>query len=264
MARLSLDDNERKPRRHTLGGIRQSVLKFAREWKRNEIKQPDNSNITSEMEDISDGRQHGIDTPTPKIQSNNAYVNASQIVGKPAVPADQKIIQDLRPNKPTTRITTTTPLPRPTIFSELQLSTSGLPYTVVGTRSPRLTMTRPLPPPRSINHQSTVAVSPSVNSDIKSSFYFATTSQERPLKSTHNGQSPSLKRKRRSSVGPRLSLQGDESASLLNLSTDLYMQSHKHQKHHHKTVILTSMDQQSRHMCSTVLNKFGTYKIGDM
>lgn len=258
LARLSLDDNEKKPRRHTLGGIRQSVLKFAREWKRNEIKHIDN-NIVSKKDDILARGQQTHDTPMSKSQSNNAYGKTSLSAAK-AKPDDQRINQDLRPNKPMTRII---PLPRPTIFSELQLSTSGLPYTIASARSPRLTMTRP-PPPRSTNHKTTIAVSPSVNPDVKSSFYFATnTSQERLTKSSQGGQSPSLKRKRRSSIGPRLSLQGDERAALLNLSNDQYMQSHKHQKHDHKIVVLTSMDQQSRDMCCTVIKNFGSYKLGD-
>lgn len=250
LARLSLDDdqssavtNTAKPKRPSLGPIRQSALKFTKDLQRESMTIGDTSDQNKDVSMQGLFNNEEEDIPKDVARSFNADKTST-------------LSHDIHLNS--TKQTFRIPVPRSTIYSEVQRSASGLSFAI---RSRRPQSRIPL---RSAS-SSAVMTAPVLKPDVKSSFYFGNSVQDETyIKPQPTSGTSSLKRKRRSSsVGPRLSLQGDERPRLSFLASDLYMQTNKQRKIERRTIVLTSMDQQSRNMCASVIGKLGAYTIGN-
>lgn len=252
LARLSLDDDSlmdqpsaassARPRRPTLGPIRQSALKFIKDLQRESGTGDLNKDVPLQ---VGSNEERVVTGAIPQASSDTDQTARLH--------HDNHFDPTAKNPQHTPRIA----LPRSTVHSELQISASGLCFAV---KSRLASNRRPL---RSTSSSAVMTTTPSTKPDIKSNFYFATDSSIKPPIQGSHQQAVSLKRKRRSSsVGPRLSLQGDERTRLPFWASDVCMQTSKLRKIERRTIILTSMDQQSRSMCSGVVEKLGVYKIG--
>ena len=251
LARLSLDDDSlmdqpsaasTRPKRPTLGPIRQSALKFIKDLQRE-----------SGTSDLNKDVPLQVDSNEERVVTGAIPQASSDIQKTARLQHDNHFDPTAKNIHQAPRIA----LPRSTVHSELQISASGLCFAVKS----RLASNRR--PVRSTSSSAVMITNPSTKPDIKSNFYFATDSSIKPPIQGSQQQAAPLKRKRRSSsVGPRLSLQGDERTRLPFWASDVCMQTSKLRKTERRTIILTSMDQQSRSMCSEVVEKLGVYEIG--
>jgi hypothetical protein len=255
MARLSLDDGIERPanlkpsRRQSIGGIRQSALKFTKDLQREgmasnsvdkDVTTPMQGLHTEQGEAEMDEINHpDIKTLIPNLASHGDTLPVKQGTRQQSTP----------PNIFTSRI----PVPRSTVHTELQATSSGLCFAV---RS-RLSSNRK--PIRSQSASSVMTV-PSIKPNIKSNFYFGSSQDDAASKPPVTS---SLKRKRRSSIGPRLSLQGLERPRTPFVENDIVIPIAKQPKIDRKTIVLTSMDKQTRMACVDAVEKLGIYTIGD-
>ncbi|CAO3685879.1 unnamed protein product [Umbelopsis ramanniana] len=252
MARLSLDDNVERPsklsRRQSIGSIRQSALKFTKDL------QPEGMNSNSVNKDITTPMQ-GLHTEQGETETNDRGHPDKTISTLAALDDPPTPRQDTgQQSTPSSLFTSRIPVPRSTIHTQLQATSSGLCFAV---RS-RLSSNRK--PIRSQSASSVMTV-PSIKPNIKSNFYFGSPQDDTTSKPTVT--SSSLKRKRRSSIGPRLSLQGLERPRTPFVEHDIVIPIAKLPKLDRKTIVLTSMDKQTRRACIDAVEKLGIYTIGD-
>ena len=252
MARLSLDDNVERPsklsRRQSIGSVRQSALKFFKDLQR------EGMNSNSVNKDITTPMQ-GLHTEQGETETNDRG-HPEKTISTQASHDDPPTPRQAtgQPSTPPSLFTSRIPVPRSTVHTQLQATSSGLCFAV---RS-RLSSNRK--PIRSQSASSVMTI-PSIKPNIKSNFYFGSPQDDTTSKPTVT--SSSLKRKRRSSIGPRLSLQGLERPRTPFVEHDIVIPIAKQPKLDRKTIVLTSMDKQTRRACVDAVEKLGIYTIGD-
>ncbi|KAI9280890.1 hypothetical protein BC943DRAFT_140429 [Umbelopsis sp. AD052] len=239
MARLSLDDSIERPsslklaRRQSFGGgIRQSALKFTKDLQREGMASVNKDGTM---------RMQGLHTEQGEAEtdesSHHPDMNALKSTREVPSPEDTDYVS--APSPTLSRI----PVPQST-----QATSSSLCFAV---RSRLSSNRRPI---RSQSASSVMTI-PSIKPNIKSNFYFGSPQDDTASKPPVTS---SLKRKRRSSIGPRLSLQGLRTSFVEN---DIPIA--KQPKIDRKKIVLTSMDKQTRRACIDALEKLGVYTIGD-
>jgi hypothetical protein len=259
MARLSLDDDVERPavvessklsRRSSIGGIRQSALKFSNDLQQESTTSTSlNKDITTAMQGL-ESEQGDVETQAKSQAEMTTSIQNRKLHEDPPT---STVNLETKPTISQTTSASRIPVLRSTVNNELQVTSSGLCFAV---RSRHTSNRKPL---RS-NSASAVMTMPSINPNIKSNFYFASPQDDPTPKPP---VATSLKRKRRSSIGPRLSLPGFERPRIPFVEKDIIIPLAKQPKIERKTIVLTSMDKQTRRACVDAVEKLGIYTIGN-